>query len=75
MTTPARFGLIRLLGRGSQADAPVEWHGLNLDVESLAVGVLPGAADTGPDRVSTFPVADMVGDVARWFRRRRLVVG
>ena len=55
--------LLAFLGRDAEADASVERHGFNLDIESLAVGMLPCAADARPDGVAAFAVAHMVGDV------------
>ncbi len=52
----------------TKADASIEWDGFNLDVESLSVGVLPGAADSHPDGVSAFGVADVICGVAWCFR-------
>jgi hypothetical protein len=42
------------LGRNAEAYASVESHGLNLNVEPFAAGVLPRAADARPDGVVTF---------------------
>jgi len=66
--TPARGRLLRFLGLDAEADTPVERHGFNLDIEALAVGVLPGTSDSSPDGFTALPVADVVGGVAWCFR-------
>ena len=69
---PARERLFGLLGRDAKADASVQRHGFNLDIEALAVGVLPGAADAGPDGIAILSVAYMVGEMAWHFRGGRV---
>src|SRR5258705_6842517 len=56
--------LVFLFGRDAERDASVERHGLDLDVEALAVGVLPCGPDAGPEALLAFAVTHLVGDVA-----------
>src|SRR5262245_2262784 len=53
-----------LFGRHAKRDAAVERHNLELDVEALAVSVLPSDADAGPVALVA-AVADLVRDVRR----------
>ena len=66
--------LLGFLCWNAEADASVEWHGLNQDIEALGVGVLPCAADACPDGVAGLRVANVVGDVAWCFRGGSWVV-
>jgi hypothetical protein len=40
--------LLVLLRRYAKADAAIQWHGIKLDIEALAIGVRPGCADFRP---------------------------
>ena len=64
-TRPAM--LLGLFCWDAKADTSVEGHGLNLNVETPSVRVLPCAPDAGPDEVAVLPVTHMIGDVARCF--------
>ena len=60
--------LFGFIGWHAETDAAVEGDGIDLDVETLTVGVLPGAADASPDRFAALSVADIIGNEARCFR-------
>src|SRR5580698_7275906 len=66
---PARWvELLLFLRSDAEGDAAIERHAVELDVEALAVLVLPGRPNTGPEAFAAFAVADLVGDVAGAFR-------
>ena len=55
--------LLLVLGGDAEADAAIEGRDIELDVEALAVLMLPGSADTGPKTFVAFALADVVGQV------------
>lgn len=61
---------VLLLGGHPQGDAAVERHGVDLEVESLAVLVGPGGADAGPEAfvAQVLTVTHLVGDVGGFAR-------
>ena len=68
-------GLVFLLGGDAEGDAAIERDAFELDVEAIAVLVLPGGTDTGPVAFVAFTVADLVGDVGGSFARGCFVLG
>jgi hypothetical protein len=67
---PAGCGLCLVFGCDADADPAVQRDAFELDVEALAIGVRPYAADAGPDALGTLAVAYLVGDVAGAFAGR-----
>jgi hypothetical protein len=56
-----------------ESDASVQGDGFKLDVEAVAVGVCPRAADANPVVVAAFVVANIVGEVAGRLGLRKFV--
>jgi len=56
--------LFGFIGSDAESDASVQRDGFKLDVEPVAVGVCPRAADANPVVVAAFAVANIVGEVA-----------
>jgi len=56
--------LFRFFGRDAESDASVQRDGFKLDVETVAVGMCPCAADANPVVVAAFAIANIVGEVA-----------
>jgi hypothetical protein len=50
--------LFGFFGSDAESDASVQRDGFKLDVEAVAVGVRPHAADASPKSFVTFAVAD-----------------
>ena len=68
--------LVFLFGGNAKGDASIERHTIELDVESVAIGVWPDAADACPDAFFALTVAYLVGDVGWGFARLAgLVIG
>ena len=64
--------LFRFFGRDAESDASVQRDGFKLDVETVAVGMCPCAADANPVVVAAFAIANIVGEVAGGFGWPRL---
>ncbi len=51
---PAHAGYFALFGSDTERNASVQRNGIKLDVEAVAVGVCPRAADANPVVVAAF---------------------
>ena len=64
--------LLDLFGRNPERDAPIERDGINLDVESFAIGVLPCTSDLGPYGLARFRIANLVSEMG-WCLGRHIL--
>jgi hypothetical protein len=61
---PPRGGLFVFFGYDAERNASIERNRFKLDVDAIAVGVRPYAANANPVVVAAFAVANIVGKVA-----------
>jgi hypothetical protein len=55
--------LFRFICRDAERDSSVKGNGFDQDVEPVAVGVLPSAADARPESFFTFAIANVIRNV------------